>query len=252
MSVAHLKPLPGPPQGFGYYRSKREVVQDSALLPYQHLLLHAWKEMKLTAVLTLDGIPTVYVRDEKRPLGPVQTAEVHRQFWNQGVATVLLLRDPANVRVFSSMTKPVKPSAANEGDINDRLVETIDLATRATWAESFYLRLATGQYYSGDNEAKFDPQQGVDAYLIDNLAAVRDRLTQGNGALKPSMAHAFLGRVLFTCYLCDRGMIELPDYFPKRPWKSLRDLLMTENDVDAHSALYGTLFPRLRAYPNNG
>jgi len=247
MSVAHLKPLPNPPQGFGYYRSKREVVQDSTLLPYQHLLLRAWKEMKLNAVLTLDGIPTVYVRDEKRPLDSAEAAEVHRQFWNQGVATVLLLRDPGNVRVFSSMTKPVNPSAPNKGDIiDDRLVETINLATQASWAEKFYLRLATGQYYSGDNEAKFDPQQAVDAYLIENLAAVRDRLTKGSAALEAPMAHAFLGRVLFTCYLCDRGIIELSDYFRNREWKSLRGLLMSQDSAAAHSSLYGTLFPALR------
>lgn len=240
------EPLSSPPRGFRYYGKPQEVVRDGTLLPYQHLLLRAWKEMDLTGVSTLNGIPTVYVRDEKRLLDPAETAEVHRQFWNQGVATVLLLRDPGNVRIFSSMTKPVNPSAANESDIDDRLVETINLATQASWAEKFYLRLATGQYYSGDNEAKFDPQQGVDAYLIDNLAAVRDRLTQGNAALRPSVAHAFLGRVLFTCYLCDRGIIKLPDYFHERPWKSLRDLLTAQDDAAAHSALYDTLFPRLK------
>ena len=246
MSVAHKEPLPKPPQGFRYYRSKREVVRDGTLLAYQHLVLRAWKEMNLTAVLTLDGIPTVYVRDEKRPLDPAQAAEVHRQFWNQGVATVLLLRDPEKVRVFSSMTKPVDPSAADENDIDARLVDTINLATQASWAESFYIRLATGQYYSGRNEAKFDPQQGVDAYLIDNLSAVRDKLTEGKAGLESSVAHAFLGRVLFTCYLCDRGIIELSDYFPKCSWKSLHDLLMTQSDEAAHSALYGTLFPALK------
>jgi len=246
MSVAHKEPLPKPPQGFRYYGKPREVLRDDTLLPYQHLVLRAWKEMNLCAVLTLNGIPTVYVRDEKRPLDPAQAAEVHRQFWNQGVATVLLLRDPEKVCVFSSMTKPVKPSAANKGDIDDRLVETINLATQASWAHRFYIRLATGQYYSGDNEAKFDPQEGVDAYLIDNLAAVRDKLTEGKAGLKSSVAHAFLGRVLFTCYLCDRGIIELSDYFPKYTWRSLHDLLMTQSDEAAHSALYGTLFPALR------
>jgi len=60
------------------------------------------------------------------------------------------------------------------------------------------------------------------------------------------MAHAFLGRVLFTCYLCDRGIIKLPDYFHDRPWKSLPDILTTQSDAAAHSALYGTLFPRLK------
>lgn len=246
-----VKPLPDPPQGFGYYQSRQEILQDGTLLAYQHLLLRAWKEMKLTAVLTLGGIPTVYVRDENRPLDPVQTAGVHRSFWNQGVATVLLLRDPGNVRIFSSMTKPVKPSTANEGDINDRLVETINLATRAGWAEDFYLRLATGQYYSAEKtKDKFDPQEGVDAYLIDNLAAVRDELTKGDKALKASVAHAFLGRLLFTCYLCDRGIIDLREYFPDRPWKCLHDLLAEHEDDDSRPDLYGTLFPALKRHFN--
>ncbi len=246
MSVAHKESLPEPPQGFRYYGEPRDVLRDDTLLPYQHLVLRAWKEMSLSGVFTLSGIPTVYVRDEKRPLDPAQAAEVHRQFWNQGVATVLLLRDPEKVCVFSSMTKPVEPSAANKGDIDQRLVETINLATQATWAQRFYLRLATGQYYSGANEAKFDPQQGVDAYLIDNLGAVRDKLTEGKAGLDPSVAHAFLGRVLFTCYLCDRGIIKLADYFRNREWESLRDLLADQDNTAAHSALYGTLFPALK------
>jgi Eco57I restriction-modification methylase len=246
MSLAHLQPLPDPPQGFRYYQSKQEILRDGTLLSYQHLLLRAWKEMDLTGVLTLDGIPTVYVRDDKRPVLPDRAAEIHRQFWNQGVATVLLLRDPVNVRVFSSMTRPVNPSTANQADIDRRLVETIDLATQAIWAEKFYIRLATGQYYSGDNDTKFDPQQGVDAYLLDNLAAVRDELTQGKAGLDPSVAHAFLGRVLFTCYLCDRGIIDLQNYVPKHSWKSLHDLLAEHEDTDPRPDLYGKLFRKLK------
>jgi len=246
MSAAYKEPLPKPPQGFRYYRSKREVVQDSTLLPYQHLLRRAWEDMSLSGVFTLKGIPTVYVRDENRPLDPAQAAEVHRRFWNQGVATVLLLRDPEKVCVFSSMTKPVEPSTANKADIDDRLVEKINSATQATWAERFYLRLATGQYYSGDNEAKFDPQEGVDAYLIDNLGAVRDELTEGKAGLDPSVAHAFLGRVLFTCYLCDRGIIDLQDYFPNRDWTCLLDLFGSDAGRDPRSDLYGKLFRKLK------
>ncbi len=202
--------------------------------------------MNLTAVLVLDGIPTVYVRDEKRPLRPEEAAAVHQKFWNQGVATVLLLRNPEKVRVFSSMTKPVNPSVASKADIEDRLVETIKLATQASWAEKFYIQLATGQYYSGENESKFDPQQAVDAYLIDNLGAVRDQLTKGNASLKPSVAHAFLGRLLFTCYLCDRGIIELQNYFPNRSWKRIQDLLVEDKSHDPLADLYDTLFPDLK------
>lgn len=248
-----MKHLPKPPRGFGYYRSPREVIRDRKLLPYQRLLLRMWKEMErndkgreLTAVLTLNGIPTVYLCDSRHPVAPGDAAEIHRQFWNQGVATVLLLRDPHRLYVFSSMTKPVDASTANQSDIDACLVETINLAKQATWARSFYLRLATGQYYSGDNQAKFDPQEGVDAYLIDNLAAVRDKLIEGKAGLKPSVAHAFLGRVLFTCYLCDRGIIDLRDYFPNRAWSRLLDLLGSEAGRDPRSDLYGKLFHTLK------
>lgn len=257
MSVAQKERLPKPPQGFAYYGSKRDVVRDSTLLPYQHLLLRAWKEMerkdretRLTGVLTLNGIPTVYLCDSDRPLAPADAAEIHRQFWNQGVATVLLLRDPERVRVFSSMTKPIEASKATQDDIDGRLVEKIELATLASRLERFYqrfyLRLATGQYYSGANQGRFDPQQGVDAYLIDNLGAVRDELMEGKTGLDPSVAHAFLGRVLFTCYLCDRGIIELGDYFPKRSWKRLHDLLAAHEDDDPRPDLYDKLFPALK------
>lgn len=246
MSVALLQPLPDPPPGFRYYRSELDIVRDADLLAYQHLLLRAWKGMNLSGVLTLDGIPTVYIRDEKRPLAPAEAADAHRQFWNQGVATVLLLRDPEKVRVFSSTTAPVDPSAANKSEIDRRLVEEIDLATQASWAERFYLQLGTGSFYAGERSTKFDPAQAVDAYLLNNLAAVRDELTKGRSRLPAPVAHSFLGRLLFICYLCDRGIIDLANYFPGKPWKNLHDLLAAHEDDDPRPDLYGKLFRKLK------
>ena len=162
--------------------------------------------MKLSGVLTLDDIPTVYVRDKDKPFTVKETAEIQGQFWNQGVATVLLLRDPQHARVFSSMTAPVNPQTATDADIEQRLVETLDLATQASWAtrlEKLCLRIGTGAFYQ-HHEEKFDPDQTVDAYLLENLAAVQNELVKQG--LKPQFAHAFLGRLLFTCYLCDRGI----------------------------------------------
>src|SRR6185437_2420088 len=99
-----------PPRGFRYYRSRSEILRASELFAYQHMLLRAWQDMDLSGVLTLNGIPTVYLREESKPVTPVIAAEAHRQFWNQGVATVLLLRDPQKLRVFSSMTTPTNPA----------------------------------------------------------------------------------------------------------------------------------------------
>jgi len=246
MSVTRPQPFQNPPQGFCYYSSRQKILRDRTLLSYQHLLLRAWKEMNLSGVLTLGGIPTVYVRDDKRPLAPARAAEVHRQFWNQGVATVLLLRDPVNVRVVSSMTAPIEPAKASDVDVEDRVVETIRRANQASWAQRFCLQLGTGHYYAGPRAEKFDPEETVDSYLLDNLGAVRDELTEGTAGLAPPVAHAFLGRLLFTCYLCDRGVIELRDYFPKRSWKRLHDLLAEHENDDARPDLYGKLFRALK------
>ena len=243
MSAARPIPLPEPPRGFRYYRSRRDLSNSSDVLAYQHILLRAWDEMRLSGVLTLNGIPTVYLRDEEKPLSPRVAADVHRQFWNQGIASILLLRDPQMVRVFSSMTKPVNPAIATEADIEDRLVEKLKLAALASWAERFYVQLGTGHYYSGTRESKFNPEEAVDAYLLSNLAVVRDTLVD-QGGLAPQFAHAFLGRLLFTCYLCDRGIIELSDYFEGQRWSHLHQLLADVDDPI--TALYDILYPALQ------
>jgi len=237
-------PLPEPPRGFCYYRSRQDILRAPELFAYQHMLLRAWEEMELSGVLTLDGIPTVYVRDEDKPIAASQAAKVQGQFWNQGIATVLLLRDPNRARVFSSMTAPADPKTATDADIDQRLVETVDLATQASWAarvEKLYLRIGTGAFYR-QYEDKFDPAETVDAYLLGNLAAVRDELVKQG--LKPQFAHTFLGRLLFTCYLCDRGILKLTNHFSNQPWTHLHELLAASDDPCA--ALYDTLFPALK------
>ncbi len=246
MNLEYLQALPSPPPGIRYYTSVEQILRARELLAYQHLLLRAWKEMHLSGVLTLDGLPTVYIRDERRPLSPERTAEAHRTFWNQGVATVLVIRDPLRVRVFSALSAPMAPDRADAHTIDRHAVETINIATLAAWAEKLYIQLGNGHYYSGDRARHFDPREGVDAYLLDNLTAVLEQLTAKPSGLLTSMAHAFLGRILFTCYLCDRGIINLSNYFPGRPWVSLRDLFSELRPEQISEELYGKLFPKLK------
>jgi hypothetical protein len=220
----------------------RQLLQSPEVYAYQHMLLRAWEEMHLSGVLTLNGIPTVYLREEAKPVTAEVAATAQLEFWNQGVATVLLLRDPQYVRVFSSMTKPTSPATATDSDIECRLVEKLNLAALAGWAERFYIQIGNGHYYAGAHEAQFDPEEAVDAYLLDNLAAVRDELVRGG--LDPQRAHAFLGRLLFTCYLCDRGIIDLSNYFKGKSWQHLHELL--DAFEDPGPPLYQKLFPALK------
>jgi hypothetical protein len=246
MKSTAIKPLPKPPVGYRLFRAD-EVGKSSELFAYQHMLQRAFSEMKLSAILTLNGIPTVYVRDSEKPLVPKEAAGLQRDFWNQGVASVLLVRDPHHVRVFSSMTPPLDPEKATEEQVNDRLVETIDMATQAAWAVNFYQSLANGSYYATPQAApRFDRRESVDSYLINNLEIARNVITTGNDALPTEVAHSFLGRILFVSYLCHRGILKLGNYLPGGPWEDLRDFLAKTPAAKANRLLYQHLFPALR------
>lgn len=242
-----LQPLPEPPAGFRFYRKRQEVLRCPDLLAYQHLVLKAWTELKLSGVLTLNGVPTVYISDSTTPLTPREAAERQLLFWNQGLATVLLLRDPKDVRVFSAMQSPLDPAKADDEAIDSTLVESLKMATQGAWATKFYLQLGTGNYYNRSaHRDKFDPTATVDSYLLDNLERVRNELVTGKQALAPAMAHAFIGRILFTCYLCHRGIIKLENYIPGMGATDLLEFLQSASATQVTKQLFKKLFPKLK------
>jgi hypothetical protein len=256
-----FQPLPEPPPGFRCYRTPEEVRHAPELYAYQHLLLKAWgnrasknaddKGLELSGILTVNGIPTVFVSDHRKPLPARAAAALQLAFWNQGLATTFLLREPGRVRVFSALCRPLALHDATDETVEKNLlVETIELATQAAWHECalrLYEELANGHYYAR-HPLRFDPEQSVDAYLLDNLKALRDRLVTGARPLSIEHAHALLGRVLFTCYLTDRGIIRLENYqVGAAPGDKLLDLLNRDVPPERLIALlYEKLFRKLR------
>lgn len=205
MLEAHAQP----PEGIRFYASPEEIVADSALSSYAHLLIRAWHDFELSGVVCLDCIPTLYLCCFAEPLESEKAAEYHRSFWNQGLATILVLVDPKNVSLYSGLALPAEPGRNKNNE--QSLIETVSLADYVLRVRNFYLQLATGQYYR-EHPDKFDPKHSVDTYLLDNLGAIRDAITAGPEVLANHEAHAFLARVLFTCYLIDRGIIDLAQY----------------------------------------
>lgn len=68
--------------------------------------------------------------------------------------------------------------------------------------------METGEFYRRHTD-RLRTGRPVDKYLLENLRAARDLLCDpaDGGALGRDVAHAFLGRSLFTCYLLERGII---------------------------------------------
>ena len=195
------------PLGMHFYASLESVLQDDSILGYFSVIKRAWREMKLDGVLCLDGRPVLYLKEYARPFTNQERLFQQRLFWNQGVANILVLADPTTVYIYSGLARPAKDDT-DEAAAEEALVETIPLIDYVNHIQSFYHAVATGHYYE-KHQSHFDPDQAVDARLLDNLRTLRDTLTQGTEKLNIQKAHALIGRVLFLCYLLDRKIFSI-------------------------------------------
>ncbi len=196
-----------PPAGMVFYESPGSVRNDMNLLGYVSIIERAWREMELSGALCLDGRPILYLKECCQPFSPLDRVTLQRLFWNQGVANVLVLADPTSVYIYSGLAKP--PSDSPEGEEHEEaLVDTLSYADYIEHIQSFYHALATGRYYDV-NSGYFNPNESVDAWLLDNLRNLRNSLIRDAEALDIRNAHAIIGRILFLCYLLDRGIVSV-------------------------------------------
>jgi SAM-dependent methyltransferase len=196
-----------PSAGMVFYNSLESVRSDADLLGYVSVIERAWCEMKLDGVLCLDSRPVLYLKEHGRPFSFRERILLQRLFWNQGVANVLVLADPTSVYIYSGLAKPLGDHADEKAREN-ALVEILVQADYVQRIQSLYHDLATGHYYE-THRKHFDPDQSVDLWLLDNLRALRNTLIEGDERLDTKEAHAFIGRVLFLCYLLDRGIVSV-------------------------------------------
>lgn len=245
MEISNLvkKHMPTP-AGMIFYDSFESVKHDVNLLGYVSVIGRAWREIKLDGVLCLDNRPVLYMKEYSRPFTLSERIFFQRLFWNQGVANILVLADPTSVYIYSGLAKPQKEHSDKKRREN-ALVEILTLAEYVQRIQSLYYELATGRYYEV-NRKHFDPDQSVDSWLLDNLRALRDVLIQGDDKLLPQDAHAFIGRVLFLCYLLDRGIVSIKEPVRGRTGTMLLAALLEKiSNAEQINYLYG-LFDNLK------
>ncbi|MCY3019332.1 MAG: N-6 DNA methylase [Planctomycetota bacterium] len=231
---------------WAYFRSADEVKREPALLGYAHHILRAFEPnvLGITGVMCVDDRPTVYFRRYEKPLSWVDANRLHRIFWNQGIATVLILADPDRLRIYSGQAQPVKEGDATEQPkalIEAPLKNIADLLE----LEDLLHDIASGQFYTRHPD-HFDQKQAVDECLLRNLGAARDKLVSATGGMREEAAHALLGRLIFLCYLTDRKIINWSDYEDDvgDNVRSIRELLEAYNSSEGLDRLY-RLFRRL-------
>ena len=100
------------------YTDLSEIEKDSGLLGYVRALQHAWNPdggLGISQIGCLGNVPTIFIKECKQVVSPEQLHAWHRLFWNQGIASVLLIIDPRTAYVFSGMEPPEQKRRKKSG-----------------------------------------------------------------------------------------------------------------------------------------
>ncbi len=228
-----------PPAFFG---SKGEIDAAGASAPQAHALRRAFDRLALDGVLCLHNNPVVYFK-KVATIDPDHVITIHRQFWNQGLAPILVLIDDNDVHIYSGLTRPA--TAAENLDNDNRLVQRLNRVANEAAIRQLVLSIESGDFFRVHSKS-FDPKQRVDRELLRNLQATRNALAAATKRkLAPAVLDALLCRIVFVCYLFDRNVIG-SSYLKSiriRGAAHLRDILKRDKR-EAKSQLY-TLFKRL-------
>jgi N-6 DNA Methylase len=219
--------------------SKDEIT---SAIPQAHLLRRAFDTLKIDGVLCADHSPLAYFKIAKR-ISPDAVADLHRRFWNHGGAALLVLVTDRNVQIYSGMARPTPPVA--DGGALPSLVTTLERVARGL--RTFIVSIESGEFFHAHHRS-FDPEQRVDRALLENLWDTREKLDYPTRPRVPAQVlDGLLCRLVFTCYLFDRGVIGesyLTDLGIQGA-SDLRGLLGLPNRNRARDALY-KLFEKLR------
>lgn len=181
------------------YLSPAEVTTRT---PQAHVIRHAFEALKLDGVFCVEGAPLVFFKLIDN-FAPDKVFDTHKRFWNHGGAPVLVLISSGRAEIYSGMARPVRREGT--GAISPALITTLEHLVTAL--PQFLLAIESGAFFR-QHARSFDASKRVDRDLLSNLADVRTKLSQGDtDAIPLDVLDALLCRLVFTCYLFDRGVV---------------------------------------------
>jgi len=186
--------------------------------------------LQAEAVFSAQSVPTAIFKDagDQAP-SDRQIAQWHEAAWNVGVAPLLWIITPTDVRLYDCYASPTKESPQQ---IATEPLEVFSLQAedRLRSLDAMCGRYATetGAFWSSTIGKRIDRRHRVDRQLLDEINVLEDRLTAlppANGVPLPDdkeetqasrdFAQRLIGRCIFTSYLVDRGIAQpfLPQDF---------------------------------------
>lgn len=187
--------------------------------------------LKADAVFCAQRVPTAVFKDAGDTVpSEEQIARWHEAAWNVGVAPLLWIITPTDVRLYDCYASPVKEDSQQ---IATEPLEVFSLQAedRLRSLDAMCGRFATetGAFWSSAIGRRIDRRNRVDRQLLEEINALEDQLTvlmpasgQPHLDAKEEMqasrefAQRLIGRCIFTSYLVDRGIAQpfLPPALP--------------------------------------
>lgn len=182
--------------------------------------------LRADAVFTAQNTPTSIFKDAG--VSNPSTDDLkrwHEAAWNIGVAPLLWIVTPTEVRLYDCYASPTVQPDEDAPVPLDRFVLESEERLRALDGMCGRLATETGAFWSSSVGAKINRRHRVDRELLGEISALEDLLTelpvlahagQGGGGMRRELAQRFIGRCIFTWYLLDRGIAQpfLPTSLP--------------------------------------
>jgi hypothetical protein len=209
------------------------------------------------AVFTAQNTPTSIFKDAgNTPPSEEDIRRWHEAAWNLGVAPLLWIVTPTDVRLYDCYASP--PLSKADYDLNappplDLFVLNSGERMQSLDAQCGRIATETGAFWASAIGSRIDRRHRVDRELLAEISALEDLLTalgdppSGEATAQArDLAQRFIGRCIFTWYLLDRGIAQrfLPEHLPA----NLSEMFATPANAFAlfdwlRSTFNGDLFP---------
>lgn len=217
--------------------------------------------LQADAVFSAQSVPTAIFKDagDEAP-SERQIAQWHEAAWNVGVAPLLWIITPTDIRLYDCYASPAKK---NPQQIATEPLDVFSLQAedRLQSLDAMCGRYATetGAFWSSAIGKRIDRRHRVDRQLLDEISALEDLLTAlppANGVPHPDekeeaqasrdFAQRLIGRCIFTSYLVDRGIAQ--PFLPQELSADVADMFATVNSAFRlfqwlRNTFNGDLFP---------
>ena len=182
--------------------------------------------LEADAVFSAQNTPTSIFKDA----GGAEPSEAelcqwHEAAWNIGVAPLLWIITPTDVRLYDCYASP--DGNSEQTDAAPQALGTYALQStelmRMLDGQCGRIATETGAFWASPVGQKINRRHRVDRELLAEISALEDRLTsianlhpEPNVSLARDVAQRFIGRCIFTWYLLDRGIAQpfLPSNIP--------------------------------------